>query len=375
MKYKVSAVLALVVFLLINAKEVLAVDTIPIDASRISPATKSFARVGSDYAPTIMYDGAKYKMWWCGAYTGKNESPREGIWYITSTDGNRWTNPVLALETARPPQGWYGCDPSVVRANGKYWLYYTSETRTVNNFGTNNQVYLATSTDGITWSYANGKAAVLPLPPNIPTTDYGIGQSSLIFKDGKFIQSYNYPGTGVRHVASSTDGIHFTDFATEAGDDMKWLPLHKVYITVANNLSLRVYSEDFTLQKIFTIPASVWPFPCSLPSNAALLGDNKGNIIDENSLTIFWTPGAKTAAGSCTNPPQWDIWQMKVNINGLIGPASTPGPSTPSPRPILPGDVNKDTFVNYADYLLIKSGFNNPYTIFDYNNLISNYGK
>lgn len=39
------------------------------------------------------------------------------------------------------------------------------------------------------------------------------------------------------------------------------------------------------------------------------------------------------------------------------------------------GDFNNDGKVDFSDYTKIKNNFGNPYTIFDYNNLIANYGK
>lgn len=53
--------------------------------------------------------------------------------------------------------------------------------------------------------------------------------------------------------------------------------------------------------------------------------------------------------------------------------ANNPAP-TPTSTPI-PGDLNEDNQVNSFDYNLFISKFGNPYTIFDYNNLVANYGK
>ena len=42
---------------------------------------------------------------------------------------------------------------------------------------------------------------------------------------------------------------------------------------------------------------------------------------------------------------------------------------------LLPGDLNGDGHVNQADYDLLVANFGNPYTIFDYNVLVGNWGK
>lgn len=48
---------------------------------------------------------------------------------------------------------------------------------------------------------------------------------------------------------------------------------------------------------------------------------------------------------------------------------------TPAPTPQKPGDLNGDGKVDINDYNLLLSKFGNPYTIFDYNNLVGNFGK
>jgi len=62
-----------------------------------------------------------------------------------------------------------------------------------------------------------------------------------------------------------------------------------------------------------------------------------------------------------------------LSMTGVGGPASTSSPaSTVTP---IAGDHNNDGHVNLADYTIIISKFAAKYTIFDYNNLVTNYGK
>jgi hypothetical protein len=39
------------------------------------------------------------------------------------------------------------------------------------------------------------------------------------------------------------------------------------------------------------------------------------------------------------------------------------------------GDYNNDNAVNYSDYEVVYSNFGNPYTVLDYNSVITNYEK
>jgi hypothetical protein len=59
-------------------------------------------------------------------------------------------------------------------------------------------------------------------------------------------------------------------------------------------------------------------------------------------------------------------------------PSPTPTP-TPTPTPIAGDFTDTDDTdgdqVNLADYLVFKSGFGTTYTIFDYNSLVTNFGK
>jgi predicted GH43/DUF377 family glycosyl hydrolase len=99
-----------------------------------------------DYAPAVIYDENKYKMWWCGSWPGARPGTGDHILYAESQDGLRWSDPIVALKPG--PQGHpdsvHVCDPAVVRVNGKYYMYYTGAT--VGNGG--NAVFLATSDIG-----------------------------------------------------------------------------------------------------------------------------------------------------------------------------------------------------------------------------------
>ena len=54
-------------------------------------------------------------------------------------------------------------------------------------------------------------------------------------------------------------------------------------------------------------------------------------------------------------------------------PSSNPSPSLTTNQ--KPGDLDGDGFVNYVDFNLLITSFGNPYTIVDFNNIVSNYGK
>lgn len=394
MKFKMSfatlITLLLSVLLLLQAAPVYA-DNVDIPQTLITKAVKAFTKNGTyEYAPTIMKDGNVYKMWFCG--NSGAEGLIDRIFYTTSGDLVHWSTPSIVLGPASPPQGMHACDPTVVRANnGTFFMYYTSDSG-AGGRGNNNQVYLAKSSDGIHWNYANSKNAVIPL--NVATrnpTAYGIGMSSVLIKDNQFIQSYlNSYNSNSISVAGSTNGINFQTIKGNAGIgglsvDIKYMPGRQQYIAVygSYSLSLAILSKDFVVQKRLLIPSTAYPFPCD--HNAGLLGDNKGNLLNENEATIFFSSGPRTSGGDCFNPGVWDIWKMTVNLAGMLGnaPSTTANVAISSPKA---DDVNLDGIVNYTDYQRLISSWGSTggssdinhdgtVNIFDYGLFITNYGK
>lgn len=168
-----------------------------------------------NYAPTIIFDEGVYKMWWCGP-NGDGEVIDQ-IHYATSIDGFHWGNRQIVLGRTHESMGRHVCDPSVVKVNGKYYIYITSDSSEHTREGRDNRIYLATSLDGIQWEMypRNGK-------PNqiirCPLTDgsYCVGQPSVLYKDGKFWLYYsNTRGKSGNdwfvYLKSSNDGINFID--------------------------------------------------------------------------------------------------------------------------------------------------------------------
>ena len=69
---------------------------------------------------------------------------------------------------------------------------------------------------------------------------------------------------------------------------------------------------------------------------------------------------------------QWQVTRGHMDSWNIGSSYAYFAPNTPSPTP-KPGDVNTDGRVDIFDYNLLVSGFGNPYTIFDYNNLVEHF--
>jgi predicted GH43/DUF377 family glycosyl hydrolase len=111
--------------------------------------------------PTVIKDGATYKMWYCGydvVVNGQSTDGKANIGYATSSDGINWTkyagNPILTTST-----GWesiYVQDPHVIKENDVYLMWYGGG---ADDSYFDQQVGFATSSDGINWS----KSALNPV--------------------------------------------------------------------------------------------------------------------------------------------------------------------------------------------------------------------
>lgn len=186
-----------------------------------------------DWGHSVIYEDGMYKMWWV------RPAVYDSIYYAESKDLKNWTNVQRVICLAPNStnitkydniKGMIG-KPSVLHVDGTYYMYFEAPasedpdiTQTVLEW--DNQVLLATSQDGIEWEFycdENGEPQpVIAMPEelmgNTNDKDYGAGQPSAFYKDGKFYVTYCYviysQNIAEIRVASSEDGIHFGDVET-----------------------------------------------------------------------------------------------------------------------------------------------------------------
>src|SRR5690606_11782801 len=102
------------------------------------------------------------------------------------------------------------CDPSVIKANGKYHLYYTAAGIADN--GVRNNIFLATSSESLSGFVKHGgnnnpQPVLLVSDPD--TNCYGTGQGSVFFKDNVFHHYYTDTVRGGMMYATSTNGTQW----------------------------------------------------------------------------------------------------------------------------------------------------------------------
>lgn len=167
-----------------------------------------------DYAPSIINDNGTYKMWWCSTVPGV---PGDAIRYATSSDGKTWNPSTVVLrplgnseESAYAAIG-HNCDPSVVKINSTYYMYYTASAADGPNKDLNGQIFLATSSDGVNWTRYPSNSNPQPVIRNtVRDNTYGIGQSTVIYMRGQFYHWYTDTHRNGLMLATSPDGVNFT---------------------------------------------------------------------------------------------------------------------------------------------------------------------
>ncbi|MEB3360055.1 MAG: hypothetical protein VKK04_25240 [Synechococcales bacterium] len=325
------------------------------DRVRINTATRRenlvIQRDSYDYAPSVMLDG-RYRLWWCGGIAG------DFILYAEaeSLDGP-WSDPIPVFRPTGNPahfDGLHTCDPSVVRAAGRYYMYYgglAAETP-----GNATQIGVAQSRDGLTWTRLNGGRPIL-----IPHGDadaspnpYGAGQPSVTYVDGLFYLIYtdttgqNSATNGAgQYVLRSPDPTFQTeleeltasgfvpraaptDITTEFrlldafSVDWQYSPVLNAFLVVkhnvANQTDLVVFDRSLLGPPLATatLPNSPWsegPGIVSRPDRHAL-----ASLDDPTTIPIDVLRSVQTGEGVSS----WEIVRVGMDLETSISPAAIP---------------------------------------------------
>ncbi len=156
-----------------------------------SGPTRVISRPSYDYVPTVMVENGTYRMWWCGGVNG------DSILYSESTNPNGgWSAPRTVFSptgSARDFDGQHVCDPSVIKVDGVYYMYYGGFPTEGSPLAHTTNVGLATSSDGIRWTRANNGQPIIS-PRNFTASSphqYGAGQPSATVVDGQVYLTFH----------------------------------------------------------------------------------------------------------------------------------------------------------------------------------------
>jgi hypothetical protein len=171
-----------------------------------------------NYAPSVLLDGGRYRMWWC-SQLGAARPAGDDILLAESRASIRGPfGRAVASFSGRPGgfDGVHTCDPSVIRVAGLYYMYYTGA---AGDHAHGNAIGLATSHDGRTWTRVNGGEPLVTAARDVSNGNtYGAGQPSALYLGGKFYLMFtDTTGDGTGHngagqfVLRSPDATFATD--------------------------------------------------------------------------------------------------------------------------------------------------------------------
>ncbi|MGW5054646.1 beta-xylosidase [Actinokineospora sp. NPDC004072] len=143
-----------------------------------------------NYGPTLIRESGKYRMWWC-SQLGAAAPPGDDLLLAETTDldtpfrGPDGSGGQAVFSGSRTGfDGMHTCDPSVIKVDGTYYLYYTGA---AGDHTHGNAIGLATSRDGKRWTRANGgRPIVTSARDQIRENGYGTGQPAAVHLDGHF---------------------------------------------------------------------------------------------------------------------------------------------------------------------------------------------
>eukprot|EP01119_Soliformovum_irregulare_P013733 TRINITY_DN3686_c0_g1_i1.p1 TRINITY_DN3686_c0_g1~~TRINITY_DN3686_c0_g1_i1.p1 ORF type:complete len:387 (-),score=86.86 TRINITY_DN3686_c0_g1_i1:163-1323(-) len=172
-----------------------------------------------EYGPSIITENGVFYQFYCSPGSGDPNGAWDYIRMTTSTDGQNWTPPVVALSPQTPYETNSVCDPSVIKFHGVYFLYHTCINSNANppDGYTNNRICLAVA-DSITGPYHPHPTPIIQdlNCPKDPNTAYCVGQPSAVAVNDTVYLFYTnqYPGDGGPNgglvlLSVSQDGVNF----------------------------------------------------------------------------------------------------------------------------------------------------------------------
>lgn len=188
------------------------------------------------YSASGFYDTSdgKWKIWY-GAGIPENIAS-DNVYYMETTDLNKgWSQPTrLILNdptgklTAANKAPGYGGDPSVVKVDGTYYMFFSGLENTPSP---PNKIYLATSKDGVNFTVYGAVVDVVKMG-----LGYGAGSPSVVYKDGIWYLYYYTQSPSTAYPDEATGFVLKTgttpyEFGkavatqnTYGAADVKWMP-------------------------------------------------------------------------------------------------------------------------------------------------------
>lgn len=302
--------------------------------------------VGSEYLGNMLYTkwGAysasgffdseenKWKVWF-GAGIPEDVAS-DNVFYSECSDLTQpWSKPVRVKLDDKgllfPPEEGpgYGGDPSVIKVDGTYYMYFSGLATGLNDgrYTHWNKVYVATSQDGINWTLE-------PTPvveaETGGTSGYGAGSPSVVYKDGIFYMYYYTQTPEVDNLSGflrkeSTDGIHFGDpiliQQNQGAGDVKYIPSLRKWVMVYYTVETKekVFDQEETVRFAVSDDGIYWvkDDTIEIKQNDFIQSCHNpgflGNELGQGYETMFVTYGANDIPLVFMDGAQYDARQLE----------------------------------------------------------------
>lgn len=166
---------------------------------------------GNIYAPEVLFDNGIYRMW----FGGQGKDGHDRIQLAESVDGKKWVTKGVVLEDKKAN---HVNDPTVVKVDGTYWMYYTRADKDIRD-----DIAVAISNDGIKWSQ---KGVVLRPTSAGKWDSLLVGRPSVLYENGLFRMWYDgrkdLPlGAPAEDVPKSSTSVRSVGYA-ESNNGIDW---------------------------------------------------------------------------------------------------------------------------------------------------------
>lgn len=143
-----------------------------------------------NYGPTVLLEGGQYRAWWCSQLPGIGPAGDDILQAASNSLDAPFTAaggaPAVPVFAGQPGgfDGMHTCDPSVLKVDGRYYLYYTGA---AGDHAHGNGIGVASSSDGFAWRREAGGKPIVTASREVNRENvYGAGQPSALYLDGWF---------------------------------------------------------------------------------------------------------------------------------------------------------------------------------------------
>ncbi len=281
-----------------------------------------------EYAPDITFLNDTD---WIIYYCGLNETgDRDAIYRIDTFDGGgSWSDAIKVFhnDVKTEDEGLHTCDPTVVRHNDVWHMFYDSEhSGNEGDVNERNRIFHATSMDGLTWDREGMVVDMI----NVESNSYGAGMPSVLWDFKR--QTWTMYYTDVSGIHGNTvwridslDKANLDEWDVntrvkvvmpeEDGSKLSWDVAYfpeqgdGTYLATAGHNGssaelISVYRSDNGID--FTFLADV-PSNEGVNHNSGILRNDMGHAA--SPFAIYW--GAGDGGGENAGSLTWDLWSNK----------------------------------------------------------------